>query len=278
MITLPELVLRPIGVAHTPFRERIDAPRQARTAEGVEGTIELLPGHHFEDALSDLEGFQYLWLVFWFHANEGWNPKVLPPRSTTKRGLFATRSPYRPNPLGLSAVELVRIEGRVLHVRELDLLDGTPILDIKPYVPWADAIPGARTGWLEDERHVRERAEGGTAASERPADPVRRWEVCFSPRAAEQLEFLRAAGVEVEPRVREVLALGPQPHAYRRIRIEDDGTRKLALKEWRYRFRVDGARLEVFAIESGYRKKDLERGGAELDVHRAFVAAFGTTA
>jgi tRNA-Thr(GGU) m(6)t(6)A37 methyltransferase TsaA len=266
-----ELRLTPIGHARTPFRERVEAPRQPRAASGVEGTIELLPDRHFEDALSDLEGWQYIWLVFWFHANEGWRPKVLPPRSTRKRGVFATRSPYRPNPLGLSVVELVRIDGLTLHVRDLDLLDGTPILDIKPYVPWADAIPGARTGWLEDEARPLDSSDPDV----RPVDPVARWEVVFSERATAQLAFLREVGVEVEPGVRQVLTLGPQPHAYRRIRLEPGGTRLLAQKEWRYRFRFEGRTIEVLELRSGYRTKDLERGGPELALHRAFVAAFG---
>ncbi|MBM4359797.1 MAG: tRNA (N6-threonylcarbamoyladenosine(37)-N6)-methyltransferase TrmO [Deltaproteobacteria bacterium] len=268
------LVVEPIGYARTPHRERVDAPRQARAAGGIEGTIELVPDRHFEDALCDLEGWQYLWLIFWFHENATWRPKVLPPRSATKRGVFATRSPHRPNPLGLSAVELLRVDGLTLHVRELDLLDGTPILDIKPYVPWADAIPGARAGWLDEEAPlVRPPVDAG-GLDERPADPVPRWEVVFTPRAEEQLAFLRAAGVEVESAVRQVLTLGPQPHAYRRIRIEPGGTRLLAIKEWRYRFRCEARTIEVLEIGSGYRTKDLERGGPELSLHRAFAAAF----
>jgi len=269
-----ELVLRPIGVARTPFVERVEAPRQPRAAAGVEGRIELHAGHHFEDALADLEGWQYVWILFWFHANEGWRPKVLPPRSSTRRGVFATRSPHRPNPLGLSVVELVRVEGLTVHVRDVDLLDGTPVLDIKPYVPWADAIPNARTGWLDDEGEVRAAAPDSLA--ERPRDPVPQWEVVFVARALAQLAYLRTLGLDVEGSVRAVLVLGPQPHAYRRIRVEGDGTRRLALKEWRYRFRVEGRTIEVFDVESGYRPKDLERGAPELEAHRAFVVAFGT--
>ena len=267
-----ELVLRPIGFARTPFVERMQAPRQPRAASGVEGRIELVPGHHFEDALCDLEGWQYVWLVFWFHQNEGWRPKVLPPRSTTRRGVFATRSPYRPNPLGLSVVELVRVEGLCLHVRDVDLLDGTPILDIKPYVPWADAIPNARAGWLDDERQALASTVENTR--DRPADPVPNWLVAFDVRALEQLAFLRAQGLEVESAVRAVLVLGPQPHAYRRIRVERDGTRRLALKEWRYFFRVDGNLLTVFDVQSGYPAHERGLGKIELEPHRAFAAAF----
>src|SRR5262244_267842 len=120
------LTLVPIGVARTPFTERVAAPRQPYAAPSVPGTIELLPDRHFEDALSDLEGWDYLWVIFWFHLNRGWRPKVLPPRSEKKRrGVFATRSPHRPNPIGLSVVKLERIEGLRLHVRNVDMVDGT---------------------------------------------------------------------------------------------------------------------------------------------------------
>ena len=123
-----------------------EAPRQAAFASN-EGVIELLPGRNFEQALEDLAGFERIWLVFVFDRNRNWKPKVLPPDgSSRKRGVFATRSPHRPNPVGLPAVELLRIEGRSVHIRNFDLLDGTPILDIKPYIPEADAFPASRSG------------------------------------------------------------------------------------------------------------------------------------
>jgi tRNA (adenine37-N6)-methyltransferase len=117
----------------------------------VEATIELLPGRNFEQALKDLAGFERIWVIAWLHLNENWQPTVIPPRGPkVRRGLFATRSPHRPNPIAISALKLVRIEGLTLHVHGIDLLDGTPVLDIKPYVPYADAFPDAREGWLEE--------------------------------------------------------------------------------------------------------------------------------
>jgi tRNA (adenine37-N6)-methyltransferase len=108
----------------------------------------LYPGQNFEQALSDLAGFEKIWLLYVFDRNKNWKPQVLPPHgSATKRGVFATRSPHRPNPIGLSLVELVSIKGRTLEVANLDLLDRTPILDIKPYLPGVEAHPDARTGW-----------------------------------------------------------------------------------------------------------------------------------
>ncbi len=146
---------RPIGILHSPYRHRIDAPHQstvvAGTASGeaVLATLELAAWLD-EQVLQDLQGFERIWLLFAFHQSEGWRNTVKPPRGGPKRGVLATRSPHRPNAIGLSAVELVGIEGRTLQLRGVDLLDGTPVLDIKPYVPYADAFPTAKAGWIDE--------------------------------------------------------------------------------------------------------------------------------
>ena len=146
---------RPIGIVRSPYSRRIDAPHQPTVVEGTEtgnpaeAILELdasLP----ETVLRDLDGFARVWLIFAFHLSEGWTPLVQPPRGPkVKRGVLATRSPHRPNAIGLSAVELVAVEGRTLRLRGVDLLDGTPVLDLKPYVPYADAFPASRAGWIE---------------------------------------------------------------------------------------------------------------------------------
>jgi tRNA-Thr(GGU) m(6)t(6)A37 methyltransferase TsaA len=148
--------MRPIAIARTPYKERYGTPHQSTTTRGTregvpaDGTIELLE-HVPVEALRGLEGFDYVWVIYVFHMNEGWSPLVRPPRGPrTKRGVLATRAPHRPNPIGLSAVQLVGVEGRSLRVRALDLLDGTPVLDLKPYVPYADAFPQARAGWVDE--------------------------------------------------------------------------------------------------------------------------------
>lgn len=146
-----------IGHIRSPYHERFGTPRQPTVTEQVledralDATIELLPMRNFEQALTDLAGFDYIWVVAWLHLNEHWKPTVIPPRGAkVRRGLFATRSPHRPNPIGLSALRLIKVEGRVLHVRGIDLLDLTPVLDIKPYIPYADAFPDAKAGWLDE--------------------------------------------------------------------------------------------------------------------------------
>jgi tRNA-Thr(GGU) m(6)t(6)A37 methyltransferase TsaA len=144
----------PIAFVRSPYAQRIDAPHQPTVVEGTEsGTaaeafLEFVEGIPTA-AFRDLAGFERIWLVFVFHRSEGWKAEVRPPRGGGKRSVLATRSPHRPNPIGLSAVELVAVEDRALRVRGMDLLDGTPILDIKPYVPYADAFPSSRAGWID---------------------------------------------------------------------------------------------------------------------------------
>jgi len=139
-----------IGVVHSPFKERFAAPRQADLDTPTQGTIELKGGFNFEQALSDLDTFSHIWVIYWMHLNQGWNPTVMPPRgSDVRRGLFSTRAPHRPNSMGLSVVKLNKIHKRTLYIEGLDMLDGTPVLDIKPYLPYADAIADASHGWLD---------------------------------------------------------------------------------------------------------------------------------
>lgn len=147
----------PIGVVRSPYTERFGTPRQPPITAQVKGDamlparIELLPERGFEAALAGLADFDRIWCVFVFHLNRGFGVSVRSPRDPCgDRGLFATRSPHRPSRIGLSCLRLTGIEGRVLHVLGCDILDHSPVLDIKPYVPYADAFPEARTGWLED--------------------------------------------------------------------------------------------------------------------------------
>lgn len=254
-----ELVVRPVGIVRSPFGEKVEAPRQGPLAAGVKATVEVFA--EYQDALDDLGGFDRIWLIFWFDRVTGWKPKVLPPRSEEKRGVFATRSPHRPNPIGITAVRLERVDGRILHVSDLDLVDGTPVLDIKPYVPYADAFPEASTGWLESR------------------DPRQAWTVSFEDPAERAAVWVATeTGLDLRARIVAALSLGPQPHAYRRIRQTEDGQSVLAVKEWRACFRVDeGARtIVVERIATGYRARDLERGREPVhDIHRRFVERFG---
>ena len=149
------LTLSLIAHIHTPFAEKFGVPRQSGLAPTA-GRIVFAPEYRNPDALRGLEGFSHLWLVWVFDraARDGWSPTVRPPRlgGNQRMGVFATRSPFRPNPIGLSCVELSGVEwdtpdGPVLHVRGADLVDGTPVYDIKPYLPYADSYPEAVDGF-----------------------------------------------------------------------------------------------------------------------------------
>lgn len=264
----PALTVTPIGTLRTPFPDRASTPRQPAAARGARGTIELFSDGRYEHALSDVESFPCIWVLFWFHLNEGWKGKVLPPRSATRRGVFATRSPYRPNPIGLSVLRLERIEGLVLHVLDVDMIDGSPVLDIKPYLPYTDAVASASHGWLDE--------DATTPSLDAPEDPKAGYEVVFQPLAAAQAEYLAATtDIDIAARAREVLAAGPSPHPYRRIRKCEDGF-MLAVREWRVVFRVDGTVVSVQRIHTGYRASELFGStDPSLDVHRAYVERFG---
>jgi tRNA-Thr(GGU) m(6)t(6)A37 methyltransferase TsaA len=142
------IIFRPIGVIHSPFKDQAGTPIQPRYAEDAVGTV--VVDEAFQAALRDLEGFERIWLIYYFHRSGPWRPLVVPFRADVERGLFATRAPARPNSIGMSAVKLVAVKGNVLEVQGLDILDGTPLLDIKPYVPAFDVYPGSRAGWLDE--------------------------------------------------------------------------------------------------------------------------------
>lgn len=144
--------MQPIGWVRSPYQRRFGTPQQASAVDSdSEATLELDPARVPESAVRDLAGVERLWVLSYLDRSGTWGALVRPPRGPrVRRSLFATRSPDRPNPIGLSAVQLVRVEGLVLHVRGVDLLDGTPILDLKPYVPYADAFPESRAGWIDE--------------------------------------------------------------------------------------------------------------------------------
>lgn len=157
---LPTLTLEPMGVIRTCYPDRFGIPRQPGMAARAPGVIKLKADAHYNRAVEGLDGFSHLWIVFWFHEHgaKAWKPSVRPPRlgGAKRTGVLATRSPHRPNPLGLSAVRLHRIDlvprdGIEIHVSGVDLLDKTPILDLKPYIAYADAIPDTRTGWASEQ-------------------------------------------------------------------------------------------------------------------------------
>jgi tRNA-Thr(GGU) m(6)t(6)A37 methyltransferase TsaA len=144
---MQDISMRPVGCVRSPYRETSQVPRGHGTEHHAEGTLEILP--QFEAGLTDIEGFSHLYVVWVFDRSPGCELLGTPPTDDRPHGVFATRSPFRPNPIGLTVVRLLRREGRFLYVRGIDMLDGTPILDIKPYL---SSVPPEelRRGWLAE--------------------------------------------------------------------------------------------------------------------------------
>jgi len=143
---MEEIICRPIGIIRSPHKETEGTPIQTTGANGVGGTVEILP--ECAEGLKDLEGFSHIILIYHFHLSKGYSLTVKPFLDDTPRGVFATRAPKRPNAIGMSVVRLVKIEGATLYIEDVDIVDSTPLLDIKPYVPEFDAKEAERIGWL----------------------------------------------------------------------------------------------------------------------------------
>ena len=225
------MTLKVIAHIHTAFPTKFGIPRQSGLVDGLRGEIIFTPEYRNADALRGLEDFSHIWLVWQFSGavRESWSPTVRPPRlgGNTRMGVFATRSPFRPNPLGLSSVRLEAIEhrpevGPVLIVRGADLMDGTPIYDIKPYLPYADAHPQARGGFTDQSQWRQLQV-----VLPDPAD---------SPLSEAETLALRQA-----------LALDPRPHYH------NDPTRLygLAFADYDVRFHVEDDQLTVVEIVEG---------------------------
>ena len=234
----------PVGIVHSPFKEKFGIPRQAGLMAEARATLEILPPYDREEAFRGLDRFSHIWLVFVFHGvfhnniRDGWRPTVRPPRLGGNRriGVFATRSGFRPNPIGLSAVKLEGISkpttssggGFLLHIAGVDLMDGTPVLDIKPYLPYSDAIVDA---------------EGGFAAER----PVADLPVAFSPRALEACLAREAEAPGLKRFIEAMLKADPRPAYYsRRSERRRFGTRVFDV-DVQWEFNGDGILVTALA-------------------------------
>ena len=255
--------VRPIGFFHCGERYRYETPRQGVFADN-EGVIELEPDCGSEEAAADLAGFERIWVLFVFHLNETWNIRVRPPVTPPGRhkiGVFATRSPHRPNRLGMSCVELVSVHGREIRIRNFDLLDRTPVVDIKPYIPRADAFPEAAAGWLD------EAAEDG-------------FEVGITPEAERAMTLLvQCGGPDLARVCRVQLVHAPLNRDRKRLYPAGEGTWEIGFRTWRVVFTADAAarRVRVRGVRSHYSEADLRPDApdpyGDKAVHRAWLAA-----
>ena len=148
---MDEIKYKPIGVIHSPFKEPKGTPIQPASGKGIGGMVEVFP--KYAKGLKDIDGFSHIILIYHFHLSRGASLEAKPYMDNEVRGIFAMRGPSRPNPIGVSVVRLVKIEGRILHIQDIDIVDGTPLLDIKPYVPEFDMREVVKIGWLEKRVH-----------------------------------------------------------------------------------------------------------------------------
>ncbi len=246
---------KPIGIVRGGGEFPQQAPRQGVFARN-EGYIELFPHCNYEQALEELDGFERIWLLFVFDRNSNWKPRVLPPYGIDRKvGLFASRSPYRPNPIGLSAVELVKIEGLKIYIRNFDLLDGTPVLDIKPYIPEADSFPDSKAGWRDQV----------------PSPP----ELVIAPATCEGMKKLLAlGGPDLADVARIQLTLQSENPRRQRITGVPGQEQILAYRTWRIAFVREGDQVSVHRIFSGYTPAELaskEDIYGDKEIHRSFL-------
>ncbi|MBP6978196.1 MAG: tRNA (N6-threonylcarbamoyladenosine(37)-N6)-methyltransferase TrmO [Bacteroidales bacterium] len=148
---MSEIIYKPIGIIHTPYETTAGMPIQPRAAEGVRGNIEVFP--EFAGGLKDLDGFSHIILLYHFHLSQGFKMEVKPFLDDQIRGLFATRAPSRPNPIGLSVVKLISSHDNIIQIENVDILNDTPLLDIKPYIPDFESINDLKTGWFTAVKH-----------------------------------------------------------------------------------------------------------------------------
>ena len=224
-----------IGIIHSCYKEKFAIPRQPGLVTASTAAIELLEPYNEIEAVKGLEDFSHLWIVFVFHQHlgKGWSPTVRPPRMEGKQrfGVFATRSSYRPNPLGLSVVELERIEQSaerlLLHIKGADILDKTPVIDIKSYIPYGDSIPAARGGFTE-------------RLDNHPLS------VSFSTQAKMQCSQAAKSYPQIEQFIRQLLSIDHRPHYMKKI----PKTYSSRIYDYDLNWSVDGNRVTVISINN----------------------------
>jgi len=232
----------PIGVFRCSNTYKYEAPRQPYEDETSElAHIRLFSGQtNFIQALKGLDGFKRLWLIFEFDQSTGWKPMTQTPRETDKQGVFATRSPYRPNPIGLSCVKLSHIDGLKIYVTEFDLLDKTPILDIKPYIPAADSFNVQNTSWLEKEKLK---------------------EVDFTKGVLEELDWIEQNGEgKIKSFIKDQLKRDPLNSSKKRLKKLSNTNYCLSFRTWRVYFNYSDKenRSLIYKVLSGYSKLDFD--------------------
>ena len=253
-----DFTFTPIALFQCNKKQNLEASSQGVLDPQSEGIIDLKKFPQHVEMLEGLESFSHLWIIFVFHQNAGtWKTKVLPPRADKKVGVFASRSPYRPCPIGMSAVRLERIEGAKIYVSGHDLVDQTPILDIKPYLGYADSFPEANLGWVQE---------------------AREFSVSVQPKAMDQISFLKTLGLtELESTIKQQLRFHPTDKQRKRVKMNNSIPNQFifAYRTWRILFTLQENSVSVIEIISGYSSEELsskEDPFNDKELHRQFLS------
>lgn len=232
--------LTPIGTFHCREIYPYDVPRQGILAGDNRGEIILNSNCGFEHATCELASFSRIWIIYLFHHNNSWKPMVLPPRHRRQKvGVFACRSPYRPNPIGLSCVKLVAVNGLSIEVAGHDLLDNTPILDIKPYLPYADSFPDASPGWTSQGSELQ-------------------CSIVFTEKADTQTQWLETNGVPcLRQFIRDRLSCDPLNAKRNRLTQDWEDCHVLAYRTWRILFKLQNSTVTIVQVRSGYTDEEM---------------------
>ena len=251
----------PIGYFHTIEDEKYLLPKQAGVLKSNSGKITLLSNQNFEQSLDDLIKFDRVWVIFTFHKNQKWKPKVLTPHGPPKRGVFATRSPHRPNNIGLSCLKLVDVKGLNIFVADHDLLNDTPILDIKPYLAYADSFPEANAGWIDgiEQKEI--------------------YTIYWAKKAVEQMNYLKDDhALDLSDAMTFQLLKNPFPTTNNRIKKINDNTYVIAIKTWRFVYSIDSQNIKILEIQSGYDKETIIgikiSKWNDVSIHQKFLKKF----
>lgn len=254
---LPRFDFEAIGIAQTPFTQRFGIPRQPGLVPDAKGILKINGHPDFQYALKRLEEFSHIWVVFVFHAHGGnkWKPTIRPPRlgGKEKVGVLSSRSPHRPNPIGLSVVALEKIDykakgGPELHVNGVDLLDGTPILDLKPYIPYADSVPHANSGWAHED--------------------IKKTEVIFEPEALEKIHEIEKNGYpDLKNLVEQLLTIDPRP-GFQKRELPPDAEQSqgkdfgLLVKDYDVKWKIQDQKFVVYDLEKKVKKAPAKKASS----------------
>lgn len=243
----------PHSIAH----QKLTAPRQSGMDRGQSGTIHVLPA--FRDCLQDLEGFDHIWVIFQFHLNQSWKPLVLPPRSKTKRGVFATRSPYRPNSIGISCVKIKAIDDLAIQVVDTDLVNNTPIFDIKPYLAYCDSFPNASQGW--------------TAESE-----SEKFTLNISQKVLQCIQWIQErTDLPFLETLHNQLEFDPLNSKKKRVKRVSNNQHIFSYRTWRIHFEVQKQIITILSIKSGYTPSEMKKHDdpyKDKKLHEEFLKKF----